>query len=353
LQDDAARLVEDLDDLDGSHPTQSVLWDDDDDVPQLLRPEDGSDVDQKPDGGSAEVWRRIAERQMLSEKSPDISRALYMLSKHANLTDVGFTNMIDVEDDRGKRPLDWALDEGNVRVLRSLLGQGASINDFRMLEKAHADRYSLNSGVVECLRVILDARPALQLDGADASALFSQAAHYENYGLIRLLLRREAQLEGASFISYRALLKVVENGEMDLVELILKRAANPVHDDPGPPMIWVASFLGHTKMVKVLHGLGANINVSCYGLGTILGTPMAAAASSGKLDTMKILISLGAKVNIVCSRLGTAFDIATALGRTEVLEYLIQQGGSSCGSKSMLTTEIYNLTFSKVAAGTG
>jgi hypothetical protein len=64
-------------------------------------------------------------------------------------------------------------------------------------------------------------------------------------------------------------------------------------------------------------------------------------------------VSLRAKVDIVCSRLGTAFDIATVLGRTEVLEYLIQQGGSSCGSKSMLTTEIYNLTFSKLAAGTG
>jgi hypothetical protein len=207
-----------------------------------VRPEDGSKVDQKTDGGSAEIWQRIAERQMLAEKSSDISRTLYMLSKHANLTDVGFTNMIDFEDDRGKRPLDWALDEGNVRVLKSLLSQGASINGFRMLEKAHADRYSLNSSVVECLRVILDTRPALQLDGADASALFSQAAHYKNYGLIRLLLRREAQLEGASFVSYRALLKIVEDGETDLVEPILKRAASPVHDDPGPPMIWVASF---------------------------------------------------------------------------------------------------------------
>jgi len=87
-------------------------------------------------------------------------------------------------------------------------------------------------------------------------------------------------------------------------------------------MIWVASFLGHTEMVKVLHQFGADINISRYGFGTNLGTPLLAAASSGKLNTVKALVDIGAKLDTVCSSC-TALDVAKALGRIETLEYLI------------------------------
>jgi ankyrin repeat protein len=323
-------------------------------------------IEQQPPVGdvdSTELCYSIAKREienklqhelsLHSDKSSQISRVLYMLSKHVDLTEVGFGNFMDVEDDCGRRPLDWALAEGNAGVLTRLLNQGANVNEFRMLGKLHDGRYSLNFDVVECFKLVLDARPSLKLDGADASTLFSQAVHHKNFALIRLLLRRESQFEGAAFVSYRALLSIVQSGETDLIEPILRRAANPAVNDRGPPMIWVASFLGHTEMVQALHSFGANINTSCHGLGTVLGTPLAAAASSAKLETVKALISLGAQLNTISSRLGTALDIATALDRTEVGEYLTQQGGTCCRSGSILTKHVYDLTFSKVAAGTG
>jgi hypothetical protein len=70
------------------------------------------------DADSTELWYSIAEREienksqhelsLHSDKSSEISRALYMLSKHVDLTEVGFGNFMDVEDDCGRRPVELA-----------------------------------------------------------------------------------------------------------------------------------------------------------------------------------------------------------------------------------------------------
>jgi len=151
---------------------------------------------------------------------PYVSRLVYKFSGVIDFAGLG-GELINVEDDRGRLPADWAFEKGDIPALKLLLDHDASVNEFRMLGQIYAGRYSIKSDVVECLRIILEARPSLKLDGADASSLFSQAARHGNYALIRLLLQRQKLFGGASLVSSRALQKIVDSGEVEMVEPIL------------------------------------------------------------------------------------------------------------------------------------
>ncbi|KAF2096314.1 ankyrin, partial [Rhizodiscina lignyota] len=101
---------------------------------------------------------------------------------------------------------------------------------------------------------------------------------------------------------------------------------------PEPTLLWIACFFGHVQMIQVLLDMDFDIDSVFYIGGRVLGTPLLAAASSGKIDAVRMLTDRGVDINLACSHMGTALEVAQSLGRTEVANFLSKLGATESGS---------------------
>jgi len=80
-----------------------------------------------------------------------------------------------------------------------------------------------------------------------------------------------------------------------------------ITDSHGRTSLWLASFYGQIRVMKVLLAAGANFNIRDY-LGQ---TPLWIASYWGRVDAVKVLLAAGADFNI-CDNLGkTPLSITT------------------------------------------
>ena len=95
--------------------------------------------------------------------------------------------------------------------------------------------------------------------------------------------------------------------------------------DVGYTALHAAAEEGHTAVVRVLLGAGANVRA----LTTEEESPLFLAASAGHLEIVKALVEANSDLNQQILNGSTALLIAMAEGHKAVADYLLQQNGVS------------------------
>lgn len=263
---------------------------------------------------TAVVWRRLRAAAPSAAANIRLKDSDYSIHKHAlrgareivvNLLDEG----IDVQLSGRQRNslLHYAAVSGQAELMHELISRGARIE-------------SQNQGKWRPLH---------------------QAADHGKLAAARTLLDAGARLDvrgNSSFIireTPTALFLAASGGHRDLVELLLRRGADPdlPCDSSHNTALAQASFKGHTEVVRVLLAGGANPNgrLDEHGQAAFFYFPLARAAN---VEIVELLIGAGADIeDCNCYRERALHWLAEApdqdLERVDALEALLQHGADT------------------------
>jgi len=100
----------------------------------------------------------------------------------------------------------------------------------------------------------------------------------------------------------------------------------------GATLLYLASCDGHVRLVEMLLGKGADVNLACTVGG---GTPLHIASQNGHVEVVKLLLHTGADGNKACGRSGdTPLYAAAWNGNVGVVEVLLGRGAEPDKSRT-------------------
>jgi ankyrin repeat protein len=217
-------------------------------------------------------------------------------------------------DSNGNTPLMLAAWEGDLKMVKHLIGLGAdpSLTDDLGKNVLHfaADQKSL--GVLEAvlgMNINVDLRSE---GGYKQTALFIPAAA-GNTPVVQMLLKHGANPNIQDKYKMTALHWALQKGEIEAVKMLLsfKADVNTKNNKNVTPLM-SASIEGTIKCVQLLADAGAEINASAKDGFTALMF----AAYYGKTKVIQYLLTQGANRNAISKKGETALSIAEKKGLT-------------------------------------
>ena len=265
----------------------------------------------------------------------------------------------NVTDDRGRRPLDCAVQSGHLNAVRLLLEARAEkeirtdgftplgvaaargrthLEIVRLLVEAGADKESLQcdgqtplgiaiaNGCFFTVRLLLEARADTDHVQNDGQTALGIAISRRDLEMSRLLIEARADTDKTrncfGIVGASGRFEIALDGSHSVaVELLLQCRVDPnVRVDRGREPLYRSVQSGHLALVRLLLEAGADTEIKRDGL-----TPLGVAATRGHLDIATLLIEAGADKEASQFDGQTPLGIAAAKGHLEVVR-LLQAG---------------------------
>ena len=147
------------------------------------------------------------------------------------------------------------------------------------------------------------------------------------YQMVEILLKKGADPNIHDNNGWTALLVACQNGHQQIVELLLKKQVDPnvQNSKNGRTALIQASVTGHYQVVEILLKKGADPDIhDNYG-----GTALIVASEMGHYQVVEILLKKGADPNINDNNGRTALIVASKNGHYQVVEILLKNGADS------------------------
>ena len=249
-------------------------------------------------------------------------------------------DLINAKDKTFKTPLHYAVEKGQLIVVRFLLDNGAQVNT-----TSHRQETPLHQATMyghNAMAKLLLARGA---DVAAKDAYGRTALHHaadKGYQtLCETLMEAGAQVNGTDNHNSTSLHLAVSAGWVDVTEWLLEHGADPeLHsqswfpasakiEDP-PPLAGTPLYfgIGHPQVTALLLKWKVNPNpMNEFG-----HAPLHYAAAYNHRETMRLLIQNGAEVDVEVNRVGdpkhgyTPLHYALANRRTDAARFLLEKG---------------------------
>ncbi len=185
----------------------------------------------------------------------------------------------------GNPPLYWAVVDHHVEVAKWLLENGADVN-----QQCGQDRPTpiFEARTAEMAKLLLDHGADLKVTGKWSATPLSEAVRGDHVGVVKLLL---AAGETLTFE------EAVELGETKLVAEML--AEKPWLAKPPRKPLYHAAEDGNLELVELLLQYGADPDLD-FGFSNIRGpfTPVSNAVTSGHYEVAELLLKRGASPNV-------------------------------------------------------
>jgi ankyrin repeat protein len=240
---------------------------------------------------------------------------------------------------RGYTPLMYAGLYGDANSVRLLLERGADPN-VRNSANATPLMYAVDDAAKTRLLLEHDADPNLRSD-EEQTPLTITAGNRNPSAVVRLLIDHGADIKADGSA---ALLKAASSGDVDSIELLLERGA-----EPQPLVLAQAVFSGCSRCVSILlPAKGQNLGLALTAAiltgdvttanflfdrgakpGPNLLSVIALKPELPGADFLKTLLSHSADINADNGALGTVLDLARRQGRTSLVEFLEAAGAKS------------------------
>jgi cytohesin len=224
-------------------------------------------------------------------------------------------------------PLIQAASAGKEEAVRLLIEKGADVNATNQGGYAAMDvaEEEYQDAVLNLLKEARGkkAKPSETISKADSESDLRQAATDGDLDKIRRILKHGVNINARGENGWTALRCAVFQENLEAVNLLLTRKANPNltdTQDGTTPLHWAAQ-VGNTEMVKALLEAGANPNVRDKTSGV---TPLYSAATGGYVETAKALLAKGANPNVkdqfgdsILSEVRSSYESALRRGKPD------------------------------------
>lgn len=196
---------------------------------------------------------------------------------------------VDARDTRGKTPLMWAVQAGDLALVRQLDASGAD--------------------------------PTLSTDSGDTALMY--AAQDGHAAIARFLVENGAAVDAANGLGWTALMYAAVGGHGAVVRELLARGAdvNALTAERKSPLM-AAARNGHAAVVRSLLEAGARINESDRSRWTSLMY----AAWQGQMEVVEILLDANANFDVRNVEGQTALTLGIVRRNRDIIDRLVQAG---------------------------
>ncbi|XP_061099638.1 ankyrin repeat and SOCS box protein 2-like [Conger conger] len=224
-------------------------------------------------------------------------------------------------------PLFQAIWDGNVRKVRELVKLSPKSMGEPYREGWIALHEAAYYGQVECLQILLRARPDMINKRSDRNQtpLFL-AVSRNNVPCVEFLLENGGDPDMPNTHKETPLLKACERENAETVAVLLNHGAlvnKPCVE--GWTALHEAVCRNSVEICEMLVKAGAKVNArNMYGI-----SPLFSAAQSGQLDSLRFLLKSGADINSQANDGATALYEASKNGHEEIVEFLLSQNADA------------------------
>jgi ankyrin repeat protein len=206
---------------------------------------------------------------------------------------------VDVKDPLGTTPLHYVALYGNTESVRILLDRGADPN---ARNKSEATPLIYGAYNFDKARLLIEKGGDVNAQTSNGSTPLSVAASvHGNAATVRLLLEKGAAVSAASGTLRSPLLRAAYGGDLEMVQLLLEKGADPKLKAPITALGW-ATFGANYEAVGVLIEAGCDVNAAnTFSFSSKHGptdldhlTPLFLAAPGAETATVKALLAAGA-----------------------------------------------------------
>lgn len=234
-------------------------------------------------------------------------------------------------------PLNYAIINGNVDLIKHIIASKASINSYSFdcaISNKRADLLQLlvdNVDNVNNYADTLDVSNAIQAKMPEGVLILAKAGIKADWVNVYKKLIQDGYYQTAIELADTGkeadgsiLLLAAEKGSAELVSKLLEKGITPDYQDTqGKTALSMALANKHTPCVKLLLERGVKENTNRH---------LIQAAQAGYVDAVKLLIDAGADVNYVDNNGATPFDAASSAPedvREQCVQLLIQGGADT------------------------
>ncbi|KAL1858769.1 hypothetical protein Daus18300_009903 [Diaporthe australafricana] len=253
----------------------------------------------------------------------------------------------ELRDFNELEPMEKALDNGNVDIIRSLAEAGADIN-----RRFDDESTLLHRGIdSDGLGAFLEFRPTLDVQNKTGSAPLHFIRGPTPLENIKLLVRAGSNINIRGFFDTTPLIEALRHGRRDAAKYLLSKKADiklisPYHGGP----LHAACNAGLVDFAQDLIDKGADVNLLVPGEA---GTPLSSVFRSSvvkddparrdecKMSLMDILLGAGADINATNIMLGTVSGLAAWEGGLGDLRALAARGANLVKSDGMGRSPIH------------
>jgi len=279
------------------------------DVVTMLLDDYGADINAKSDYGVTPLMAASYTDQedvvgILLDKGADVNTKRYSINFLG-----GRTALMDTSE------------KGYKKIVEMLLAKGADVNveddeGHTALMLAAKKRYQ---DIVRMLEIA--AVKQLPLGSHDTK--FMEAVQHGDRDIVKLLLKKGADVNAADKFGKTALMMASEKGYKEIMEMLLAKGADVnAKGKPGKTALMIATENGYEQVVKLLLAKGADVQAQ-----EVLGnTALMMAFEKGYKEIMEMLLAKGADVNKKNYFNETALIMAANNGYKEIMEKLLAKG---------------------------
>ena len=258
---------------------------------------------------------------------------------------------IDGRDEKGWRPLHWAILSDDWGLVREFIREGADIgadrrqsvfdvatlmkSETKLIEIFIAEKgvdatvgryldpaliWAVKKKYMDIFKHLLDNNADLNIQNSMGNTTLVEAVRWERMEIVKLLIDNGADLNIQNDIGNTVLIFSVREGKTKIVKLLIDNGADlNIQNNSGNTALMLAVSSGHTEAAKLLIDNKADLNnKNMYGQ-----TALTDAASSGHTKAAKLLIDNKADLNIKTNCGNTALMRAASSGHTEIVKLLI------------------------------
>ena len=244
----------------------------------------------------------------------------------------------------GFSALHYAAMNGNVKIIRLLLKNGANIE-----EKSVWGTNALSMAIVktqgEVARALIERGANVEAELGPNWTILHIAAARRDADMLQVLLENGASTkrkdkEGRTAL-HMVVLGVPRCANFDTeqlrfrpptlgdgrtaVRLLLKHGVNTeAKDKSGATALYMAAHLGDADMVRILASHGASVNARLNGE----WMPLHAAAGRGYTGVVQALVENQAEIDAITAQGYTALLIAAATGHIDIVKFLVESGAN-------------------------
>jgi len=242
---------------------------------------------------------------------------------------------IELEDENGLSPLNFASFHGKLEIMKYLLNNGADI--------LHGDNENSNplhnasaNGQLEVVKFLITTGIDVNLRDNNFSSALDFASSSGNLEIVKLLLDNGININTEDQYGGVPIHSAVYSGNIDVVKLLVEKGADVNASNRWDVMpIHYAAWRGHTEIVTYLLELGADIN-AVAGSGEV---PLAWAVVASRYETADNLLENGADINFRGPE-GDTPIFAAHKSSIESIQYMLDNGADINIADSSGTTAL-------------
>lgn len=235
----------------------------------------------------------------------------------------------------GQRPLTIAVRQQDIATVQALLDKKANPNEANITNTGSTSlMIAAEQGNKAILTLLLDHGAILETQNKKGMTAFFLAVQHRRLQIVTSILERIPEQRKTNLIEARikaavtALLIAVDNGDLDMVTVLLQNKANPNARDmgSGTTPLTLACSLRHTEIAKLLVEHKADSNKIDS---KTTATPLIVAAKFGELKMVEFLLSKQANPNQPDLKGRTPLHNAAARGHESVITLLLEAKADS------------------------